>query len=199
MIYGAKLDVKALADLKGKKIEMIAPGDGIEVATQKMLAAVGVGVDEIEAVHSGNRQQAASRLKTGRVDAMIDGTGVGAAWMVDVIGDGRFKLLSLSDDEIAKISGHSTASSRRRPSRRAATKGQDSDVQTLANWTVIVVRDDLSEDMVYQITKTMFENVPAIAERHHYFKDLSLENVKGGIAAPLHPGALKYYKEKGVL
>ena len=198
VIYSAKMDVTGLADLKGKKIEMIAPGDGIEVATQKMLEAVGVGVDAIEPVHSGNRQQAASRLKTGRVDAMIDGTGIGAAWMVDVIGDGRFKLLSLTDDEISKISSkYSEFSKATIPA--GSYKGQESDIQTLANWTVIVVRDDLSEDLVYQITKTLFENVPAVAERHHYYKDLSLENAKGGIAAPLHPGAMKYYKEKGVL
>ena len=198
VIYNAKLTVNSLTDLKGKKIEMIAPGDGIEVATQKMLEAVGVPLDTIEPMHSGNRQQASSRLKTGRVDAMIDGTGVGAAWLVDVIGDGRFKLLSLSPEEIDSISGkYGEFSKATIPA--GSYKGQDEDVNTLANWTVIVVRDDLSEDVVYEITKNLFENVPAIAERHHYFKDLSLENIKGGIAAPLHPGAVKYYKEKGVL
>ncbi len=115
---------------------MIAPGDGIEVATQKMLEAVGVPLDAIEPMHSGNRQQASSRLKTGRVDAMIDGTGIGAAWLVDVIGDGRFKLLSLSPEEIDAISGKYSEFSRT-TIPAGSYKGQDEDVQTLANCGVV--------------------------------------------------------------
>lgn len=198
VIYRSSLNIRSLQDLKGKKIEMIAPGDGIEVATRKMLGAVGVPLSAIDPQHSGNRQQAASRLKTGRVDAMIDGTGIGAAWLVDVIGDGRFKLLSLSNDEISKISSkYSEFAKATIPA--GSYKGQNQDVHTLANWTVIVVRDDLPEDLVYAITKNLFENTADLSARHHYFKDLRLENVKGGIPAPLHPGALKYYREKGVL
>ena len=197
VIYRSELTVNSLSDLAGKKVEMIAPGDGIEVATRKMLDAVGIALDSIDPQHSGNRQQAASRLKTGRVDAMIDGTGVGAAWLVDVIGDGRFNLLSLSGEEISKISSkYSEFSKATIPA--GSYKGQDQEVQTLANWTVIVVRDDLPEDLVYEMTKNIFENAAALAERHHYYSDLKMENAVGGIPAPLHPGAMKYYKEQGV-
>ena len=198
VIYDASLTVNSLQDMKGKKIEMIAPGDGIEVATQKMLSAVGIPLDAITPEHSGNRQQAASRLKTGRMDAMFDGTGVGAAWMIDVIGDGKFKLYSLSDDEINKIASKYPEFS---PSVIPAGSyiGQDKPVKTLANWTVIIVRADLPDDVVYQMTKILMENTEDLTSRHKYFADLKAENVKGGIAAPLHPGALKYYKEKGIL
>lgn len=198
VIYRADLTMNTLQDMKGKKIEMIAPGDGIEVATQKMLSAVGVSLDEVTPEHSGNRQQAASRLKTNRMDAMFDGTGVGASWLIDVIGDGRFKLYSLSDDEVNKIASKYPEFS---PSVIPAGSyvGQDKAVNTLANWTVIIVRADIPEDVVYQMTKLLMENTEDLAGRHKYFKDLKAENVKGGVAAPLHPGALKYYKEKGIL
>jgi len=198
VIYRSELDVNSLADLKGKKIEMIAPGDGIEVATKKMLEAVGVSIEDVRAEHSGNRQQAASRLKTGQVDAMIDGTGVGAAWLVDVIGKGRFKLLSLSDEQIEAINSKYGEFSRA-VIPAGSYFGQDKDVQTVANWTVILVRDDMPDDLVYEITKNIFANTDELARRHHYFKDLAPENILGGVPADLHPGAVRYYKEIGVL
>lgn len=198
VMYSSKLEIKSLADLKGKKIEMIAPGDGIEVATRKMLEAVGVSLEDIKPEHSGNRQQAASRLKTGQVDAMIDGTGVGAAWLVDVVGKGRFKFLSLSDEEINAINSKYSEFSRALIPAGSYV-GQEEDVHTVANWTIVLVRDDMPEDLVYEITKNLFANKDELTKRHHYFKDLAPENILGGVAAELHQGAVKYYKEIGVL
>ncbi|WP_337997682.1 TAXI family TRAP transporter solute-binding subunit [Oleispirillum naphthae] len=198
IVYNAKLSVKSLKDLKGKRIELMSPGDGIEVATKQILSAVGLSMKDVVGEHSGNRQQSSSRLKTGRMDAIIDGTGVGAAWMVDVIGEGRFKLLSLSPAEIeAIVTKNSEFSPATIPAKSYV--GQDADVRTVANWTIVVVRAGLPDDLVYAMTKAMFENQADLAKRHTYFKDLRPENVKGGIAAPMHPGALRYYKEKGIL
>ena len=198
IVYSSKIKAQSLQDLKGKSIEMIAPGDGIEVATRKMLSAVGISLDDIKIQHSGNRQQAASRLKTGRVDVIFDGTGIGSAWLVDVIGKGKFNVLSLSKDEDSSItSKYPEFSETTIPANSYV--GQGEDVTAVANWTVILVRKDIPADMVYQITKNLFENTAELTERHHYFKDLKLENIKGGMPAELHPGAVKYYKEKGVL
>jgi uncharacterized protein len=198
VVYNGKLAIKSLKDLKGKRIELMAPGDGIEVATKQLLEAVGLKMEDVNGEHSGNRQQSASRLKTGRMDAIVDGTGIGASWLVDVIGDGRFKLLSLSPDEIKSVIAKNPEYS---PAVIPAKSyvGQDQDVKTVANWTIVVVRGDLPDELVYQMTKTMFENKDELTKRHVYFKDLELENVKGGVAAPLHPAAIRYYKEKGIL
>jgi len=198
VIYSSKLEINELSDLKGKKIEMIAPGDGIEVATRKMLEAMGVSIEDIDAQHSGNRQQAASRLKTGQVDAMIDGTGVGAAWLVDVIGKGRFSLLNLSDSEIDTINS-SYGEFSRAVIPAGSYYGQEKDIQTVANWTVILVRDDMPEDLVYEITKNLFAKKDELTQRHHYFHDLDPENIKGGLPVEMHKGAEKYYKEIGIL
>jgi TRAP transporter TAXI family solute receptor len=78
-------------------------------------------------------------------------------------------------------------------------RGQDKVIDAVGVWTVIVVSNKLSDKLVYDITTQLFANAQFLKERHNYFKDLAPENIKGAIVAPLHPGAEKYYKEKGIL
>lgn len=192
-------NIETISDFKGKRIEVIAAGDGIETTTKLFMDILGIGWENIEPVYSGNRVQAASDFKTGAVDAIIDATGVGAAWIGDIMGDGSdFKLISLSDDEIAKIS-------EARKEFSVATipagsyRGQPEEVRTVGNWVVVVVHQDLDDDLVYNLTKVILENREFLKERHNYFKDLAPENIEGAIIAPLHPGAERYYREVGVL
>lgn len=191
-------NVSSIDDLKGLKFEVIAAGDGVEVSTKKILGSLGLSEDDVKYEYSGNRVQAASRLKTGQVDAIIDGTGVGAAWLVDVIGKGKFKLISLTDEQISKIADkYKEFSKVKIPA--GSYEGQTEDVYTISNWTVIVCSDNLSEELIYKITKNLMDNTKFLTKRHNYFTDLKPENIVGGIIAPLHPGAEKYYKEIGVL
>lgn len=191
--------IKTVADLKGKKLEMIAAGDGVEVSSRKMLTAFGIKWEEIRPEYSGNRVQAASRLKTGQVDAIIDATGVGASWITDIVGDGtKFTLLPLADGDIAKVLAANKEFSRM-PIPAGSYRGQDTAVSAVGVWTVIVVSKNLSNDLAYNITKAIFDNAQFLKERHNYFKDLAPANIKGAVVAPLHPGAEKYYKEKGIL
>ena len=192
-------NIKSVADFKGKKMELIAAGDGVEVSTRKMLAAFGIKWEDIKPEYSGNRVQAASRLKTGQMDAIIDATGTGSAWITDIIGDGsKFSLLPLSDAEIDKVLAANKEFSRM-PIPANAYRGQNKDVNAVGVWTVVVVSKNLSDELVYNITKQMFANAQFLKERHNYFKDLAPGNIVGAVVAPLHPGAEKYYKETGIL
>lgn len=192
-------NIKTVTDLKGKKLEMIGAGDGVEVSSRKMLTAFGVKWEEITPEYSGNRVQAASRLKTGQVDAIIDATGVGSAWIADIVGDGsKFSLLPLGEEEIQKVLAANKEFSRM-PIPANAYRGQDKETPAVGVWTVFLCTDALSEELVYNITKEFFANAQFLKERHNYFKDVAPENIQGAIVAPLHPGVEKYYKEKGVL
>jgi len=192
-------NIKSVADLKGKKLEMIAAGDGVEVSSRKMLTAFGIKWEDIKPEYSGNRVQAASRLKTGGVDAIIDATGVGSAWMTDIIGDGsKFSFLPLTDAEIEKVLAANKEFSRM-PIPANSYRGQDKEVPAVGVWTVIVCSGKLSDELVYNITKELFANAQFLKERHNYFRDLAAGNIKDAVIAPLHPGAEKYYKEKGIL
>ena len=192
-------NIKSVADLKGKKLEMIGAGDGVEVSTRKMLTAFGIKWEDIKPEYSGNRVQAASRLKTGQVDAIIDATGVGSAWMTDIINDGtKFSFISLTDDEIEKVLAVNKEFSPM-PIPANSYRGQSKEVKAVGVWSVIVVTKNLSDDLVFNMTKAIFDNAQFLKERHNYFRDLAPTNIKGAISAPLHPGAEKYYKENNIL
>ena len=78
-------------------------------------------------------------------------------------------------------------------------KGQTAEVPSAAVNAVLIAGTQLKEDMVYNLTKTLFENQPELASAHAKGKELNLQNAVKGVSIPLDPGAVKYYKEKGLM
>jgi len=77
--------------------------------------------------------------------------------------------------------------------------GQDTDIETLASPAYLVATSRLSEDLVYNILKAMFDHLDVLKRAHAQGKNITLEGALVGSSIPLHPGAEKYYKEKGIL
>lgn len=191
--------VRSITDMKGKKLEMLAAGDGVEVSSRIMLDAFGIKWDEVKPVYSGNRVQAASALKTSAVDGIIDATGIGASWITDIVGDGaKFDFVSLTDAQIKELTAKAHEFSRMDIPANTY-KGQTEKIAAVGVYYVMVAHADLSEDLIYKITKVIFENKDYLLGRHKFFTDLEPENILSGLVAPLHPGAAKYYKEAGVI
>ena len=198
ILVNKSLNITDITGLKGAKIECIAPGDGVETATKKMLPVLGISLDDVTLEYSGNRVQAASRLKTGQVDAIVDATGLGASWIADLYGTGDFVLLSLTDEQISAVcDAFEEMSEMVIPAN--TYDGQTEDVVTVGNWTTVFCRDDLDEDTAYALCKAVFDNKEELVKAHSFFGDLAPENIVDSCIAPLHPGAEKYYKEVGVL
>jgi TRAP transporter TAXI family solute receptor len=190
--------IKSLKDLKGKRIELIAAGDGVEVCSRKVVESIGLNWDDVKHEYSGNRVQASSRLKTGQVDAIIDGTGVGAAWISDILKSGKFHLLAMTQEEMEQIMKANPEFSAM-PIPANSYGGQDATIPTVGNWTIITCSADLPEEVVYNLTKIFHTEKDKLKAAHAFFKDIAPANIKGAVIAPLHPGAEKFYKEAGVL
>lgn len=190
--------IKSLKDLKGKRIELIAAGDGVEVCSRKVVEGIGLNWDDVKHEYSGNRVQASSRLKTGQVDAIIDGTGVGAAWISDILKSGKFHLLAMTQEEMEQIMKANPEFSAM-PIPANSYGGQDATIPTVGNWTIITCSADLPEEVVYNLTKIFHTEKDKLKAAHAFFKDIAPANIKGAVIAPLHPGAEKFYKEAGVL
>ncbi|MEY3752012.1 MAG: hypothetical protein RLZZ354_554, partial [Pseudomonadota bacterium] len=78
-------------------------------------------------------------------------------------------------------------------------KGQTEDVSTAAVVNYLVTRKDVSDATAYQMTKLFYENLPALVAAHSAAKDINLKDAAKNPPLPLHPGAIKYYKEKGLI
>ena len=77
--------------------------------------------------------------------------------------------------------------------------GQTEDVHTVAVANLLICREDLSNDLVYNMTKALHENQKELVAAHSAAKDMKLQDALKGMTVPLHPGAEKYYKEKGIV
>lgn len=199
ILLNKSLGAADISDLTGATLECLTPGDGVELATMKILPLLGISLDDVKLEYSGNRVQASSALKTGQVDGILDATGLGASWIADIYGDGSaFTLLSLTEDQIAAICD--TYPEYSRMVIPAGTySGQDEDVVTVGLWTTVFCNASLDDDTAYGIVKAIMENKESLVKAHSFFGDLAPENVVDACLAPLHPGAERYYKEVGVL
>ncbi|MGE5577373.1 MAG: TAXI family TRAP transporter solute-binding subunit, partial [Syntrophothermus sp.] len=77
--------------------------------------------------------------------------------------------------------------------------GQTEEVATLAVRAMLIVRKDLDEGLVYNLTKALFENLPELANAHAKGKEIKLADALTGVSTPIHPGAARFYREKGLL
>lgn len=199
ILVNKSLGASDITDLKGATFECLAPGDGVELATMKLLPLLGVSLDDVTMEYSGSRVQATSSMKTGQVDVILDATGLGAAWIADIYGDGSdWDLLTLTDDQISTICEAAPEYSRMTIPAGTYT-GLENDVVTVGLWTTVFCNVSMDDDTAYNIVKAIMENKDSLVSAHSFFSDLAPENVVDACLAPLHPGAEKYYQEAGVL
>ena len=183
-------DIKTVADLKGKTVSIGASGSGVYYNALDILAAYDMTESDINAQYQdfGN---SADALQDGKIDAAFV---VAGAPTVATSKDTY--LVSLDDEHIAKLKEAS-------PYYEEYTIPEGTyegvpETKTVAVVATIIARDDVSENDVYNIVSTIFENKDTIAQSHDKGKELDLEFAASVTAVPYHPGAAKYFAEKGI-
>lgn len=185
-------------DLKGKRVCVGPLGSGTEQNAIQILEAYGLKFEDLSRVERLTATESADYLKDGRIDAAFYTVGVGASGLVDVA--------MMIDTMIVPVdSAHADLLIKKYPFYskvnvpKGVYKGVDQDVPTVAVLAILVTRAELEEDIVYRITKVMFENIKDIERAHAKGKEVRLETATVGMPIPLHPGAEKYFKEVGVI
>lgn len=192
--------ITSIADFKGKRIAVGPVGSGGEVDARETLAAYGLTYKDMK-VSFVEYTQGVEMLQDDQVDGAILGLALGASGMIELMLDGKTALLPITDEALANLKKVNPAYMRRvivantYPNQTVAvpTVGTPPDV--------IIVRDDLDANLVYQMTKTLYENMPTVqavsANLKQFTKDLVLPDDQ--MLVPYHPGARKYFVEKGWL
>ena len=189
-------DIKSVADLKGKSVSIGAPGSGVYFNAMDVLTAAGLSEDDIKPQYQ-SFADSTDALKDGKIDAAFIVAGAPTAAITELCTTNSAYLVPIDGDIAAKLMADCAFyTSYVIPAGTYA--GQTEDVTTVTVKATLIVSASASEDDVYNLTKAIFDNVDAIAAENGKGKELSIENATGGMAAPFHAGAAKYFAEKGV-
>jgi TRAP transporter TAXI family solute receptor len=187
--------VKSIGGLKGKKVILGPQGSGTEFNALQVLEAHGLKVSDVQAERI-DAAAAADQLKDGRADAAFFTTGLGSAVIVDTFISGKTVLVPVAGAEAqALVKKYPYYTSVKVP---AGTYKDQGEAQTVAVMAMMVARADLPEDLVYRFTKAIFDDLKQFHDAHAAAKSLTLETALNGMPLPLHPGADRFFKEKGV-
>jgi len=189
--------IKSVKDLKGKKVVLGPHGSGTEANALQILEGYGLREADLGKAERIEAAAASDQLKDGRIDAAFFTTGLGSAVILDTFITGKVTLVPVTGMEAeALIKKYPFYTSVKVP---ANTYKDQAEAGTVAVMAMLVARSDLPEDLVYRFTKAIFDDLAQFHAAHSAAKNLTLETALGGMPIPLHPGAARFYKEKGVL
>ncbi len=201
MAVSTESGIKTFEDLKGKKFSVGAPGSGAEANVRQIFSELGLydGKNYVGFTpHYLSFAESTSHFKDRLISGFSFTTGVPNAGIQEIVTAQPLHFMeikgALRDKIIAKYPFFAPAII-----EKGAYSGLDHDVETVAVQACLVARRDMSEDDAYAITKAIFENLEALRNAHAKGKNLTLEHALDGMTLDVHPGALKYYKEVGLV
>ncbi len=202
-----KDQVKSLADLAGLRVSVGDVGSGVYNNAKNLLAAYGVDIDKDIQQNNLSVGNSADAMKDGKLDAFFFTSGAPTTAITELATSMDVYLLSLDDDVMAQFIADNKIDGKYEVySVQPITHDQYSfipegeTVKTIGVTATYIVSNELSEDVVYQMTKALWENADSIAEAHAVGKGMDVNAAFVTVGnVPLHAGAEKYYKEIGIL
>ena len=188
--------IKTLKDLEGKKVYITQPGAESDIQVKALLEAGGADYSKITDVSFSSIAEVQQGLKEGRAVAVY---WTASTWIQDVATNKPMYTVEITNEEVAKLNellpGWGFVPEKMEEGEFGLSTGGD----TLAVPFGLYVREGLDEEIVYNLTKTMYENHDEVVELNpQYLTDWSLDRALIAIGAPIHPGAIRYYQEAGV-
>ncbi len=195
----ADAGINSVMDMKGKRVNIGNPGSGTRVLADVLMAAAGVSPDDFALAAELKSSEQSAALCDGKLDAAIWAAGLPNGSSMEATSTCDIKLLDLTTSGTDKVLAENSAYA-------AATipgglyPGNDSDVASWGPKATFVVDASTPDEVVYVLVKAVFENFDDFKKLHPAFGRLTKEQmVKDGLSAPLHPGAVKYYTEAGLM
>ncbi|WP_028238912.1 TAXI family TRAP transporter solute-binding subunit [Stutzerimonas azotifigens] len=188
--------IKTLADLKGKSISVGAPKSGTELNARAIFKAAGMSYDDMGKVEFLPYAESVELIKNRQLDATLQSSGLGMAAIRDLAATMPITFVEIPEAVVQKI-GNPVYQSMVIPAD--TYDGQTADVKTVAITNFLVTHEDVSEEVAYQMTKLMFDNLERLRNAHSAANDIDVKAAAKNLPIPLHPGAERYYKEIGAL
>ena len=187
--------IATLADFKDKSLSVGAPKSGTELNARAILAAAGMSYDDLGKTEYLPFAESVELMKNRQLDATLQSAGLGVSSFKDLATSLDVQMVAVPEDIATKLGAPYIAAT----VPAGTYQGQDKDVATVAVVNFLVTHSEVSDETAYQMTKQLFENLPAMTAAHKAAEQIDLQEALKGMPIPLHPGAERFYKEKGLL
>lgn len=198
VVANADAGIRSLADLKGKGIAVQPKGNTAEFISQQALQVYGLKYEDMGRVSYVSYTDAVSLMKDNNAQAFTLGTTVPASSIMDLASARDISIIPIPDDKFQAMRQLNPGYTKLTIPAGSYPK-QTTDVQTIGYATHIVARCDLAEDVVYKILKGMVDNKADLATIAKVMAGNTPKTMAEDVGVPLHKGAIRYYKEAGVL
>ncbi|WP_038369682.1 TAXI family TRAP transporter solute-binding subunit [Brackiella oedipodis] len=192
-------NIKSFADLKGKRFNAGNPGSGTLASIEQYLKEANLDTSYFGLLAKLKPDEQSAALCDGKIDGFVFGVGSPSANIQDPTTTCGAQLMSMTGPVVDKlVKEHSYYAKAVIPGGMYQNNPQDT--HTYGVVATVVTSSKVSDDAVYAVVKSVFENFDEFKKLHPALANLKKEDmVKNGLTAPLHPGALKYYKEVGLI
>ena len=196
LVVRADAGIRTAKDMKGKRINIGNPGSGTLATAEVVLNALGIRKQDLKLAGDLRSSEQAEALRTNRIDGFFFLVGHPNGDLKDVFLSTDARMVPLTgpgiDQIVRKYPYYVKAST-----PGGVYRGVNTAVPTFAVKATFVTSADQSAKVVYEVVKSVFEDLDGFRKLHPAFENLTHEQMLEGLSAPLHPGALKYYREKG--
>ena len=188
-----------LADLKGKRVSTGSPGSGTEIMALRVLEAAGLDAKKDLKQERLGAAESANAIKDRKIDAFFWVGGVPTAAVTDLAATPGMKLKLIDHADVVDAMNKKYGPLYVKSTIPAGSyAGQDKANEEVDVWNILVATDKMSDQMAYDIVKTLFEKKPDLVAVHKEAANIDLKSQAIGSPIPFHPGAKKYLEEKGI-
>jgi len=196
IVVWADSGIAKITDFRGKRLNVTPRGYTSEFLSRIILKTYGMGYEDLKKAEYVGNPDGILLMKDGHIDGMVIVAGRYASYVFDLASSKPIRIVPFDPSNIAEI--HKQNRGVVECKLPASMYKQPSDVLTIACWFHLIASEDLSESLVYEITKVAVENIKVLNEFSQGTADLTPELMATDLGIPFHPGALKYFKEKGI-
>ena len=188
-------NIRALIDLKGKSIAIGADKSGTELNARAILKAAGIKESDLGRIDNKSFSESTQAMVKKQLDATLQSAGLGVTSLKELSDNNEIVLVPVPRPVVVRMGAPF------RPGVIPAStyRGQDKAVPTAMVMNYLVTSAAVSDDLAYQLTKLVYDSLPELAIAHMVGEEIKLQNAAKSGPVPLHPGAIRYFKEKKLL
>ena len=187
--------IRTFNDLKGKRLSVGAERSGTELTNRTLFKAAGMTYQDLAKIAYRPFEETVDMMKNRELDATLQTAGLNVPVIRELADSFPIVVVEIPPSIVDKIG----APYQRAVIPKGTYRGQDADVQAAGLPNFLITRADMSRELVYSITKALFESSAQLAAAHPAAAGINIRQALSGMPVPLHPGAEQYYRGLGLL